>query len=176
MRTILLTLTLALTTLAVSAQKFGHINTQELLLELPAYTQAKAELDLFIQEQQTEFQTHASFYQKKEAKYLELEKQCQSDAENCDKDALQLEYKYLMESAEKLEQLQYDMELKIQEKENFLINRVVNKIKSAAEAVAKEKGIIYVFDSNQMIYAGGEDLNDAVKAKLGGGTTTTGGQ
>ena len=32
--------------------------------------------------------------------------------------------------------------------------------------VDTEKGIVYVFDSSTLIVAGGEDLNEAVKAKL----------
>lgn len=166
MRKLLFTITLALTTYAASAQKLGHINTQELLLDLPAYNQAKLELETFAQEQQVEFEQYAKMYQEKENKYVAKEKACKANPATCDQDILSLEYQTLMESAQKLEDLQYQIEAKIQERETLLINKVINKIKTAAEAVAKEKGVLYVFDSNTTIYAGGEDLNAAVKAKL----------
>lgn len=166
MKRVLFTITLALATLFATAQTFGHINTQDMLIDLPAYNQAKIELENFTLEQQTEFEQYAKMYQDKETKYLKKEQACSADPENCDKDILQLEYNNLMESAQKLEEMQYQIEMKIQERETILINKVINKIKSAAEAVAKEKGILYVFDSNTLIYAGGEDLNAAVKAKL----------
>ncbi len=166
MKKIIYTLAICLTTLAATAQKLGHINTQELLTSLPAYNEAKVELENFAAEQQKEFEQWAKIYQEKEAKYVAKEQECQKNPTTCDKDLLQMEYKNVMESGEKLQQLQYDMEAKIQERESFLINKVVSKIKVAAEAVAKEKGITYVLDYSTLIYAGGEDLNAAVKAKL----------
>lgn len=174
MRKLFFTIAITLTTLVASAQKLGHINTQALLIDLPAYNQAKLELETFAQEQQAEFEQYAKSYQEKEAKYLAKEKACKADPANCDQDILQLEYNYLMESAQKLEELQYQIEMKIQERETLLINKVIKKIQVAAEAVAKEKGILYVFDSNTTIYAGGEDLNAAVKAKLLEASTTGG--
>lgn len=166
MKKVIYTLAICLTTMAATAQKLGHINTQELLTSLPAYNEAKIELENFAAEQQKEFEQWAKIYQEKEAKYVAKEQECQKNPTNCDKDLLQMEYKNVMESGEKLQQLQYDMEAKIQERETFLINKVVSKIKVAAETVAKEKGIIYVLDYSTIIYAGGEDLNAAVKAKL----------
>lgn len=166
MKKLIYTLAICLTTFAATAQKFGHINTQELLTSLPAYNEAKLKLENFAAEQQKEFEVFAKLYQEKESKYVAKEQACQKDPENCNKDLLQNEYKKVMESGEKLQQLQYEMEAAIQETESILINEVVNKIKTAAESVAKEKGITYVLDYSTLIYAGGEDLNAAVKAKL----------
>ena len=166
MKKLLYTVAICLSVVTISAQKMGHINTQELLQQLPDYNQAKVELENFAAEQQKEFEQFAKLYKDKEDKYVAKENVCKKDPENCDKDLLQMEYNNLMESAEKLEKLQYEMEAKIQERESFLINKIVGKIKLAAEEVAKEKGLLYVLDQSSILYAGGEDISAAVKAKL----------
>jgi outer membrane protein len=166
MKKILYTVAICLSTIVVSSQNIGHINTQELLQQLPDYNQAKVELENFAAEQQKEFEQFAKLYKDKEDKYVAKENACKKDPENCDRDLLQMEYNNLMESAEKLEKLQYEMEAKIQEREGFLINKIVKKIKMAAEEVAKEKGLLYVLDQSSILYAGGEDISVAVKAKL----------
>lgn len=166
MKKLIYTIAITLTAFSATAQKLGHINTQELLVSLPAYEQAKTELEVFAKEKQEEFMILRDMYQKKENKYIQLEQKCQADPTNCDKNLLQMEYTKVEESAELLQQRQYEMEAEIQEREGYLINKVVTTIKTAAEAVAKEKGITYVLDYSTLIYAGGEDLNAAVKAKL----------
>ena len=55
-------------------------------------------------------------------------------------------------------------DLAIAEQEGM--SRLVELVKKAAEKIADEKGIIYVFDSSTLIVAKGEDLNDEVKAIL----------
>jgi outer membrane protein len=164
--TLLLTLTIA------QAQKFGHINTQELLTKLPDYATAQAELEAFGKEKMAEFEQYKALYDEKEKKYLANEAKHKASPDSYPAELLKQDYQKLMESAQKLEELQYEIEGEIQQRESLLINNIINKIKVASEAVAKEKGILYVFDVSTLLYAGGEDLNEAVKAKVSQTTTT----
>ena len=160
----------------IQAQKFGHINTQQLLLELPEYQAAQVELENFGKEKMAEFEQYKTLYKEKEIKYLANEAKSKADPNSYPAELLKQDYQKLMESAQKLEDLQYEIQDEIQERENILLNGIINKIKSACEAVAKEKGYTYIFDISSLLFAGGDDLNEAVKthlAKMRAASSTT---
>ena len=52
-------------------------------------------------------------------------------------------------------------------KSNEKLKPIIEKAQAAIDAVAKEKGIQYVFDTSSLITFTGSDLMSAVKAKLG---------
>lgn len=153
-------------TFAAQAQKMGHINAQEIMLALPDYEQASKTLESFSEDMRKDFEYFATKYQEKETDYLKKEAECTKNPDACNKDLLALDYQMLMESGQKLEAMQADIQTKVQQKQELLITEIVDKVKKAAQEVAAEKSIVYVFDSSTLIVAGGEDLNEAVKAKL----------
>jgi outer membrane protein len=166
MKKIILIITTLVITGAVSAQKFGHINTQQILITLPDYQQANIDLENFAKEKMAEFEQYKKLYDEKEKVYMEKEAKHKANPDSYPADLLRQDYKKVMESAQKLEELQYEMEGEIQERENILLNAIINKIKTACEQLAKEKGYLYIFDTSSVLYAGGDDLNEAVKSKL----------
>jgi outer membrane protein len=165
-KSILSIVAILMLTFATQAQKLGHINAQEIMLALPDYEQASKTLEEFSNEMRKDFEYFATKYQEKETAYLKKEAECNKAPESCNKDLLAMDYQMLMESGQKLEAMQADIQTKVQQKQELLITEIVNKVKKAAQEVATEKGIIYVFDSSTLIVAGGEDLNEAVKTKL----------
>ncbi len=159
-------LTILMFAITANAQKIGHISAEDLLQTLPEYEQANIEMENFATELKKEFETFATMYQTKEANFMKKQKDCETNPDACDQALLEMEYKNVMESGKKLEEMQYEMQTKVQERQEYLLNKIVVKIKAAAAEVAKEKGLDYVLDSSTLIYAGGVNLNDAVKAKL----------
>jgi outer membrane protein len=166
MKKIILIATTLLMTSVVTAQKFGHINTQQILITLPDYQQANIDLENFAKEKMAEFEQYRKLYEEKEKTYLEKEAKHKANPDSYPADLLKQDYKKIMESAQKLEELQYEMEGEIQERENILLNAIISKIKTTCEQIAKEKGYLYIFDTSSVLYAGGDDLNETVKAKL----------
>jgi outer membrane protein len=176
MKKIIFIISILFTAGMIQAQKFGHINTQTLLLELPEYQSAQIELENFGKEKMAEFEQYKVLYKDKEIKYLANETKSKADPNSYPAELLKQDYQKLMESAQKLEDLQYEIQDEIQERESILLNGIINKIKLACEAVAKEKGYTYIFDISSLLFAGGEDLNEAVKVQLSKmrlSTTTT---
>ena len=56
------------------------------------------------------------------------------------------------------------------------MSKKTKKADDAIKAVAKEKGYTYIFDISCLLFAGGDDLNEALKAQLAkmrAATTTT---
>lgn len=173
MKKIIFILSILFTAGMVQAQKFGHINTQQMLLTLPEYQTAQTELEAFAKEKMAEFEQYKTLYAEKEKKYLANEAKSKADPNSYPPELLRQDYQKLMESAQKLEDLQYEIQDEIQERENILINGIINKIKLACETLAKEKGYTYIFDASSLLFAGGEDLNEAVKAQLAKMRTST---
>jgi outer membrane protein len=166
MKKIILIVTTLLITGIATAQKFGHINTQQILMTLPDYQQANIDLENFAKEKMAEFEQYKKLYEEKEKSYLDKEAKHKADPNSYPAELLKQDYKKVMESAQKLEELQYQMEGDIQEREGILINAIIGKIKTACEQLAAEKGYLYIFDVSSVLFAGGDDLNEAVKAKL----------
>jgi outer membrane protein len=171
MRRVIFTLTLTLTTLFATAQNFGHMDTQKIIPQLPDYTQAQLELEEAVKKSQEEMEFFAGKVKEKQDEYIKLEQACQADPENCDRASLELAYQFYEDRMKSFEELQYKSEMELQNLESAKINAIVTKIQKAAEAVAAEKGYVYVFDVTSLLVAGGDDITDLVLAKLLEGST-----
>lgn len=168
MKNILIILSILVSTLSVSAQKMGHINTQTILLSLPDYEQAGADLQAYAGELKAEYGQFETLYMEKEKKYLEKKAQYEADPDSYPIGLLEQDRKHLEESAQKLQELQYTIQQKGSERESALINAIVEKINKAAKEYAEENGYTYIMDAAALVYAGGDDLNEAIKTKLAG--------
>ena len=154
-------------TMAAQAQKFGHINTQELLTEMPEYKTEQSKIDSIAKQRQKGIEYAMQKFQEKQAIFEKEQQECIDLGDACDsKEYLELEYQVLLERQQKIEQMQASAQQDLAIAEQEGMSRLVELVKKAAEKVADEKGIIYVFDSSTLIVAKGEDLNDEVKAIL----------
>jgi outer membrane protein len=70
---------------------------------------------------------------------------------------------------QRMEKFQTSAQEALQKKQTELLQPIIDKAKKAIEAVGKEEGFTYIFDSalGSLLYTGGgEDLMPAVKKKL----------
>ena len=143
--------------------KFGHLNTQAVVVLMPEFKKAEDSLRkrqeyYAIQEKslQTEIQT----------KYAEL----MEEQKNLDSLILQSRYAQLQSMQANLEQFQQGAQEKIQKLNADLINAVVNKLNEVVKKIAIELDLTYVFDTGTRnpIYASEKsiDLLPMVKEKL----------
>ena len=148
--------------MAISAQKFGHVNTQELFAQMPEMNQVKLKMDT-IQNQyemqlasmNEEIQRKAQDYQAQEATMPDAVKQIRQQE--------------LQEMQQRIQLFYQTAEQDIQKKQQELLLPVHEKMVKAIKAVGEREGYTYIFDSAAMQYIaeGANDVMPAVKKELG---------
>lgn len=148
-------------TSVASAQKVGHVNSQELLLGLPERAAAEAELKKYADEKKAEIDALTARYQQEVQKYLaEKDKLTPAIQQSRESD--------IMEMEKRIQEVQQNAEDNLQKKEQLLMEPMIKRVKDAIGKVAKANGVNYVFDVNTLIYyEGGTDLQEQVKKELG---------
>lgn len=150
-------------TATASAQKFGYVNSAEILAELPAMKAAESNLEGLQKQLQKKGQ---AMVQNFEADYRALQEKAQAG---------ELTPKAQQEEATKLEARQKEigafeqqMVADLQKKRAELLEPIYKSVNDAIAAVAKEKGYQFIFDQQVLLF--GEETADVstdVKAKLG---------
>ena len=157
---------LIVTALSVSAyaqkQKFGHIDSNELLQLMPGRDSAVATITEYaktledqLKGMQTEFETKYQEYMANESKMTDLIKQTKS--------------KEIQDIQARIEGFQASAEEDLQNKQAELLQPIIDKAKTAIEKVAKANGYTYIFDAGLgiLLYADqGDDIMPLVKAEL----------
>lgn len=165
----ILALTLVLVALAgsVSAQnkvnKFGYINTLELLSLMPEVQPADAELEKYATELDALYNKMLMEYQ---TKINELDKTVATMSE----DMKQIKAQELADMEKRIGQFEQSSSEKLSKKKQTLYEPILDKADKAIREVAKENGFTYIFDSSvgAIIYADeSDDILPLVKAKLG---------
>ena len=145
---IFLTLLSFLTLTSIAQNKFGHIDSQELLLLMPERKTAETEVQNFAKSLESqlgsmtvEYQESVQEYQANEATYTDLVKQ--------DKVA------EITGLEQRIQTFQQNAQQSLQEKEQELLEPILSKARKAIEDVATEGGFIYIFDKSQgsILYA-----------------------
>jgi len=150
-------------TTAVNAQKMAHISVQKIMTEMPEFKASQASLKKLYATYDKEYKEAVTEYQAKVKKY-QAEAKTVGDQEN------QKRGQELMDMEKSIQKLQQDIQQEASKKEADLIKPIQDKLLKAINAVAKEKGYDYVFDSSgpsSLIVHNGPDLYADVKTKLG---------
>jgi outer membrane protein len=146
-----------------NAQKFGHIDFEKLVSEMPSTTKLKLDIEKLQKTYQDEIEGMGKKLEAKVKKY-QAEQNAQTKEIN---ETRALEVQQENQRYEQLRQTAYQ---EMQKKQAEGLNPIIEKAQKAIEDVAAAKGIVYVFDSSVgkgLIVSKGEDLYNAVKAKLG---------
>jgi len=154
-----------LTSMTLSAQKFGYINSQVLISQIPQVKEANANIETLQKQLEKQGQDMVVSLQ---AKYQELEKK-QAQGEISPKQ-LELEGQGLKQEELNIQKFQQESQQKIFEKSESLLKPIRDKIQASIDEVAKENGFQYVFDQaiGILLYADtSTDVTPLVKAKLG---------
>ncbi len=144
--------------------KFGHINSNELLREMPERAQAQRELQREeeklieqLEQMQVEFNQKLQQFTEQQDTLTSLVKQMRE--------------RELNEIQERIRQFQMTAQDDLQRKQMELLQPIFDKIERAITKVAEEEGLIYVFDisGNSLLYYGDQSINiqPLVKRELG---------
>ena len=146
-------------------QKIGHINSVLLLQEIPEVKQANSEIEAL----QTQLQKKGEgMLQELQTKYQALQVQ-EQNGELSPKE-LQDEANKLRQEEAKLQEFQQSMQQQLGEKQQTLLQPILDKVNDKISEVAKANGYTYVIDisGGAVLYADeANDITAMVKEKLG---------
>lgn len=146
----------------VQAQKFGYVNSTELLGELPELKAAEAELEALQKQLQKKGQGMVEQLQKDYQEIQQKIERGELSPKEQDEQAKSLETR--QQAIAKFEQ---DMVGQIQNKRTQLYEPIYTKVNDAIAAVAKEQGYTFIFDKQILLYSEDtQDVSTLVKAKL----------
>ena len=161
MKKIIITIMLALPIMA-SAQKFGHINTQELFSQMPEVAQVKLKMDTINSQYENQL---ASMNEEIQKKYQDYQAQEATMA-----DAIkQIRQQELQEMQQRIQLFYQTAEQDIQKKQQELLAPVHEKMTKAIKAVGEREGYTHIFYAIALEHIGADanDVTPAVKKELG---------
>lgn len=162
MKKIIMIAAACLFTVAGFAQKLGHIDGQQILLEMPE----RATLEADIQKSAKEYEDALAGMQ---ADYDGKVKEYQANVNTWPEAISQAKGKAIQDLEKNIYEFQQTANDELGKKQEALLKPMIDKAKKAIEDVAKEQGFVYVFDTSTgaLLYTGGEDVTKLVRVKLG---------
>lgn len=165
-RKTIITAMLALFVLATGwSQKFGHINSQQLLIESPLVKAADAELETYQKNLITKGQTLLTKFESDYQAYVS-----EREAGTLSQIQIQQRETALQASQQGIQKYEQEVQQKIGMKREELYKPILEKVKVAMDQIGKEESYTMIFDTstNGLLFAmDSENLLDKVKAKLG---------
>lgn len=155
-----------LSALATSAQKtgkFGHINSNDLLLVMPEKDTAEIQLQNYAKELELQLSTMTSEYEKKYTDY-------QQNVGSMSEVIRSSKEEEIMDLQNRIQEFQTRAQQSLQKKEAEIMEPLIKKAKDAINEVAKANGYTYIFDSGVgalLYFPEGDDILPLVKVKMG---------
>lgn len=151
MKKLLFTLALLLP-MMLSAQKIGHINTQELFAAMPEVARVRAQMDTIQSQYETTLLSMQEEFQRKYQDY-------QQNAATMPDAVKSIREQELQEMQQRIQTFLQTAEQDIQKKQQELLAPVHEKMTKAIQAVGAKQGFTYVFDSAAMVYIAPDATN-----------------
>ena len=144
------------------AQKFGHIDAQNLLLNLPERAEAQASIESTAMEFEQEMTRMQEDLQNKYGEY-------QAKAESWPAAIRESKEREIQGLDQGLQEFGATVQAELAGLEESLLSPMIARVRAAIEAVGTEHGFTYIFDASMgaTLYNGGEDVTDLVRTKLG---------
>ncbi|MFN0032759.1 MAG: OmpH family outer membrane protein [Flavobacteriales bacterium] len=157
---------ICITATAGIAQKFGHINGQNLVKHMPEYKVAEAEIDTLIMQYQQVLKELKADYDA----LVDKVKAQQASNPATPKAIIEKNMVKLQGMEQEIYETQELMNSDVQEKQAEKLAPIERKALNAVQEVAKEKGFTYIFDTSAgvlLFIDGGIDITPLVCTKLG---------
>ena len=146
-----------------NAQKFGHVDTQEIIQAMPEYQKAKTEIDALQAQYEADLKSMQDELQKK-AEAFDKEQATLPD------NIKQRRQQELQEMYQKIQQSYQDNNQALQKASSEKMQAITAKILDAIKSVGQTGGYVYIMENNSLPYistALSTDVTAQVKAKLG---------
>lgn len=149
---------------AMAQAKFAHMNSQEVIVAMPEFTKAQADLEAMSKKYTEEMQRTQDEFNKKLQEF-------QQQADSLPKNILERRQKELQDMGQRQEQFQQEAQQAMQQAQQEALAPIYQKLDGAIQAVGKAEGVIYIFDlaRTPIPFIGAEsvDVTPKVKAQLG---------
>ena len=143
------------------AQKYGHVNSSEILQVMPGVDSLQIKLQAFQNDLQAMYESMMNEYQTKKDKF-DREVGTMSSA------VRQVREKELEDLGLRIQEFQSNAQEDLEEKQYELAKPFQDAIQNAIDKVAKANGFAYIFDTKILLYyESGEDITPLVKKELG---------
>lgn len=163
MKKILLIAFLALATTTGFAQKFAHVNFNELVQLSPEADKARETLTTTQKEAQETFQAFYEEYQTKGQQY-------QQKAETWSQAIRESKAKELQDIQQRLQEFSQSVEVEMQQKQQELFAPIYKKASDTVSEIAKRNGYIYVFDAASILFVDDKqsvDITEEARRAIG---------
>lgn len=150
---------------SVQAQKFGHINYEELISAMPEKAEAQKTIEKEYAEMQGILESMSVEFNKKMLTY----RQQKDTLSQASKEILEQE---LNDMQNRIMQYQNNAESQLNNRQQELLKPLLDKAEKAIETVAKREGFLYIFDvstGSQVLFYSDKsiDVMPLVKKELG---------
>jgi outer membrane protein len=161
MKKLILMLALVLPVLA-SAQKIGHVNSQEIMTLMPETKRMGEKLDSVQAGYESQLAVYQEEYNKKIAEF-------QKDAPNLTQGVREFRQQEIADMEQRIQLFYQTIQQDLQAKQMEYMQPIRTALLDAIKKVAESKGCTYVMDQANMLHIGADalDLTSAVKAELG---------
>ncbi len=156
--------------LTANAQKFGHIDTQNVIDGMPENKTAQEALEAEGKKIETQYQAMVTEYQSKLQAYQENIQLADAAPEKWSTAIRSDKEQELMQLQERIQRFQESAQQSLQQKRSELFKPVMDKFDAAVKKVASTGGFVYVFDKNSVLFineAISTDVTADVKKELG---------
>lgn len=154
---------IALPMMAVAqAPKFGVVNTQTLIQDLPDFKEAQEQIASVSKKYEDEF---SKLKESMEKTYADFQALPQDTPETIKERRIQ----EIQDLDQKMQQFQATATQDIQRQQETLMAPIQEKVRQALNAVGKENNMTFIFESLMPLYTGTDvtDVTPLVRAKLG---------
>lgn len=150
--------------LGAMAQKFAHMNSQEVVSQMPEFIKAQADLETMSNQFAEELKSSQDEFNKKLANF-------KAQVDSLPKNIAERRQKELEDMAARQEQFQQEAYQSMQKAQQDAMMPIYKKLDEAIQAVGKAEGAIYIFDlaRTPIPYVGptSVDVTAKVKTQLG---------
>ena len=151
--------------MSMLAQKFGYVNSSELIQLMPEFAKAQQKMEDLEKTYTAEFNAMRTELEKKGTEFEKLQK------DSVPENILKRRYEELMQLDERLRQYGNEVSANLQQQEQEKMVAIQQELLKALDAVGAEGGFVCIFDvSGGMPYISKtlcEDVTMKVRAKLG---------
>ena len=167
MKNVFVTFCLAFLALSATAQKFGYVNSAQVMSLLPEVKEANSSLEVFQKQYEARLKAMIEDYQQKGMALQTKVQQCDIAPKQ-----QEIETKQLQELETQIGTLEQEMRQKVAEKQESLISPIIEKLQNAIDSVASSGGYQYIFDASPgngiLLYAEQQlDVTPMVMAIMG---------
>ncbi len=165
MKNIIIILFAFVLSLPLQAQKFGYVNSTQLLAEHPDVKTADNQLQAYQAELMTLGQQKVQSFEAKYQAYV-----TEANGGGLSKIQMQERETLLSQEQQEIQKFEVEVQQKLGTKREELYEPILDKVRNALDAIGKEQGYTMIFDSSAGVLlhaATTEDLTSALRTKLG---------